>query len=172
MKIDKKFLIQLTGSLSKEKINEESKEFLNIFNIINKTNPHDNRIDIEEITTFAASIWQEDNGDGKISDDEIESYILKNQALFKNTNIKAKDIKKFLQFFVKNSDKTPDNNTRIDNKDGTYSIITQREEFEEKQIVSNQNEIDEYNLNNQIKSRNKTKKLSANENLFSIKIKQ
>ena len=47
-----------------------------------------NKIDVEEITKFATSIWQEDNGDGKISDDEIESYIQKNQSEFKNTEIK------------------------------------------------------------------------------------
>ena len=144
MKIDKKFLEQLTGSLSKDKVERESKEFGNIFNIINKLNPNDNKIDLEEITKFSTSIWQEDDGDGKISDDEIESYIQKNQSEFKNTEIKAKDIKKFLEFFVKNSDKTPDN-TRVDNGDGTYSVITQREEFEEQRIVRNQKEIDEWN---------------------------
>ena len=159
MKIDKKFLKQLTGSLSKEKAESQSKEFGNIFNIINKLNPHDNKIDVEEITKFATSIWQEDDGDGKISDNEIESYIQKNQSEFKNTEIKAKDIKKFLEFFVKNSDKTPDN-TRVDNGDGTYSVITQREEFEEQRIVTNQKEIDEWNARHN-NNRNNTNILEA-----------
>ena len=140
MKIDKKFFEQLTGSLSKDKIGGESKEFGNIFNIINKINPNDNSIDIEEITKFVASIWQEDNGDGKISDEEIESFIQKNQSDFKDTGIKAKDIKKFLKFFIKNSDKTSDN-VRINNSDGTYSVITKRKEFEEDRNIVNEKKI-------------------------------
>lgn len=161
MKIDQKFLKQLTGSLSKEKVEGEAKEFGNIFSIINKLNPHDNKIDIEEITKFAASIWQEDDGDGKISDDEIESYIQKNQSDFKNTEIKAKDIKKFLEFFVKNSDKTPDNNIRIDNGDGTYSIVTQREEFEERKVIQDNPQKDN---NSVLTNKNSTKSTTKENN--------
>ena len=162
MKIDKKFLEQLTGSLSKEKAESVSKKFGSIFNIINKQNPHDNKIDVEEITRFTASIWQEDNGDEKISDKEIETFIEKNYTDFKNTDISAKDIKKFLEFFAKNSDKTSDNNTRIDNGDGNYSIILQREEFEEVQ-----NDTKPYKSNKLNVSNTKSGKASAG-NIFSI----
>ncbi len=168
MKIDKKFLEQLVGSLSKNKIKDESKEFGNIFDIINSLNPSDNKIDAEEITRFATSIWQEDNGDGKISDEEIESYIQKNQADFKNTGIKAKDIKKFLEFFVKNSNKTHDTDIRIDNSDGSYSIITRRKEYKETQ--SETSKIENKKLENKNEKSVNIFRTSTKESINNLKI--
>ena len=149
MKINKKFFEKLNGSLSKDKITNKTKDFENIFKIINKLNPNDNKIDLEEITNFVASIWQEDDGDGKISDNEIESYIQKHQNDFKNTGLNAKNIRNFLEFYIKNSDKSS-TDMRINNNDGTYSIITIKEEFETQKIAP-QKQLDKVNPDSKLR---------------------
>lgn len=122
IKLDKEFLAQLTGSISKSSF-DGNKKLQSLFNLINN-HKDDNTIDIKEITDFTNSIFQADtNNDGEVDKKELNAYLKQNENLFKSLKIKAKDILEFLNIFKENSDKTDPNNQRITNSDGTYSIL-------------------------------------------------
>lgn len=130
MKIDKKFIEQLTGSLSREKLEGKSKKMLDIFSVIN-TNK-DDKIDLEEIAKFANSIWQSSWRGSEPNDDTIDLFLYNNhKELIIRKNVKSKDIKEFFNLFLKKSDKSQTNEKIITNADGTYYITEKYEEFEE-----------------------------------------
>ena len=121
IKLDKQFLSKLTGSLSKSYL-EGDKKLISLFDLIN-IHKKDNTIDIKEITDFANSIFTADaNNDGEVDNRELEIYVKNNEDKFKELKIKAKDILKFLDTFVKNADWKDRNNMRINRRDGSYSI--------------------------------------------------
>jgi len=133
IKLDKEFLAQLTGSISKSSF-DGNKKLQSLFNLINN-HKNDNTVDIKEITDFTNSIFQADtNNDGEIDKSELNTYVKQNENLFKELKIKAKDILEFLNIFKENSDKTDINNQRITNSDGTYSIIFTEYEIKNKNL--------------------------------------
>jgi hypothetical protein len=121
-RLDKVYIKQLVGSLNKNQIDVKDEKSKLIFDFINKNG--DNNIDIEEITNFANALYAKDkegNENSKIDKSEIKSFLQENPELSKE-NITKNDIKKFLEIFIKNSDKIDAFNQREDNEDGSYSI--------------------------------------------------
>ena len=73
-KLDKQFLSELTGSLSKDAL-KDNKKLLSLFDIIN-VRKKDDTIDVKEIADFAYSIFEADtNNDGEVDNKELKTFI-------------------------------------------------------------------------------------------------
>ena len=103
-KLDKHFLSELTGSLSKDAL-KDNKKLLSLFDIIN-VRKKDDTIDVKEIADFANSIFEADtNNDGEVDNKELKTFIKANEDSFKELKIKAKDIMEFFKTFADSADK-------------------------------------------------------------------
>ena len=122
IKINKEILTQLTGSIDKSKF-EGKKKLLSLFDLIDNCTKN-NTIDIKEITNFANSVFTADtNKDNTVDKKELEAFIKNNKEQFEAAKIKAKDILEFFNVFLNSADKTDEKSQRINNPDGSYSLI-------------------------------------------------